>query len=110
MMGSWIPMRMRSGRCFTTAASACSPSSASVISGDYPADPQPPVCVYSCGLHLPLDDHRKSEHKSRALTDLRLDPDLAAVHLNDPLGDGQSQAGAALLARDRVVGLLKLLK
>ena len=33
---------------------------------------------------------------------LRLDPDLAAVHLNDPLGNGQSQAGAALLAGDGV--------
>ena len=32
------------------------------------------------------------------------------MHLNDPLGDRQSQAGAALLAGDRIVGLLKLLK
>jgi len=32
------------------------------------------------------------------------------VHLDDPFGDGQSQAGAALLARNRIVGLLKFLK
>src|SRR6516165_11372664 len=32
------------------------------------------------------------------------------MHLNDPFGDGQSQAGSTLLARDRIVGLLKLLK
>jgi len=30
--------------------------------------------------------------------------------INDPLGDGQPQAGAALLAGDGVVGLLELLK
>ena len=32
MIGSWISIRMRSGRCFATAASACSPFSASVTS------------------------------------------------------------------------------
>src|SRR5215469_10404741 len=67
-------------------------------------------CACSCCFHLPLDDHRKSEHKSRALTDLRLHPDLAAVHLNDALRYGEPQAGAALLACDRIVGLLELLK
>ena len=41
---------------------------------------------------------------------LRLDPNPSAMHLNDPLGDGQSQAGAAFLARNRIIGLLKLLK
>jgi hypothetical protein len=35
---------------------------------------------------------------------------FAAMHLDDTLGDGQPQAGAALLASDRIVGLLKLLK
>jgi hypothetical protein len=61
-------------------------------------------------LHLPLDDHRKTEHKSRALTDLRLDPDLAAVHLDDALGYSEAQAGATLLAGDSIVRLLELLK
>ena len=41
---------------------------------------------------------------------MRLNPDFTTVHLNNALGDGQSQAGAALLARNRIVGLLKLLK
>jgi hypothetical protein len=44
------------------------------------------------------------------MSQLRLDPDLTAVHLDNALGDGQSQAGAALLARDRIIGLLELLK
>ena len=61
-------------------------------------------------LHLSLNNHRKREGKRRALARLRLDPNPAAVHLNDALGYGESQAGAALLAGDRVVGLLKLLK
>ena len=32
------------------------------------------------------------------------------MHLNDPLRDGQSQAGTALLAGDGIIGLLELLK
>jgi hypothetical protein len=59
---------------------------------------------------LPLDDDGKRESKRRALAGLRLNPDLAAVHLNDALRYGESQAGAALLAGDGVIGLLKLLK
>jgi two-component system cell cycle response regulator DivK len=39
MLARWIPMRMRSGRAFATAASACSPSSASVISRQIKANP-----------------------------------------------------------------------
>jgi hypothetical protein len=41
---------------------------------------------------------------------MRLDPNLAAVHLNDALRDGESQASAALLAGDGIIGLLKLLE
>jgi hypothetical protein len=44
------------------------------------------------------------------LARLRLDPDLAAVHLDDAFGNGEPQAGAAFLTRDRIVGLLELLK
>ena len=32
------------------------------------------------------------------------------MHLDDALGDRESQPGAALLARDRIVGLLELLE
>jgi hypothetical protein len=39
---------------------------------------------------------------------LRLNPDLPAVHLDDALGDREAQAGAALLAGDGIIGLLKL--
>ena len=64
----------------------------------------------SYGLRLPLNDHRETERKRRALADLQLDPDLAAVHLDDALRYDESQAGAALLLGNRIVGLLELLK
>src|SRR5262249_19335306 len=60
--------------------------------------------------HLPLNDDRKRERERRTLTDLRLDPNPAAVHLDDALGYGETQAGAAFLAGDSIVGLLELLK
>jgi hypothetical protein len=41
---------------------------------------------------------------------LRLDPDLAAVHLDDALRYGEPQASAALLLGNGIVGLLELLK
>ena len=44
------------------------------------------------------------------MTRLRLDPDLAAVHLNDAFRYGESQAGATFLLGDGIVGLLELLK
>jgi hypothetical protein len=74
------------------------------------AHPAKETDLCSCGLHLPLDDNRKREGKRGALAGLRLDPDFAAVHFDDALRYGEPQAGAALLARDRIVGLLKLLK
>src|SRR5947208_15853861 len=40
-------------------------------------------CACSWGLHQPLNDHRERERKRRALARLRLDPDLAAMHLDD---------------------------
>src|SRR6516162_4757657 len=64
----------------------------------------------SCGLNLPLNDDRQRECKSRALAGLRLDPNPAAVHFNDALRYGETQAGAAFLAGDGIVGLLKFLK
>src|SRR6516164_7086475 len=64
----------------------------------------------SCGVHLPLNDHWEREGKRRALARLRLDPNPSAVHFDDPLRYCESQAGAALLAGDGIVGLLELLK
>src|SRR6266700_6429139 len=46
----------------------------------------------------------------RSLTRLGFDPDATTVHLDDALGDRQAEAGSALLARDRAVGLLELLE
>jgi len=37
-------------------------------------------------------------------------PNPSAVHLNDALQYGKLKAGAAFLAGDRILGLLKLLK
>src|SRR6516162_829537 len=64
----------------------------------------------SCGVHLPLNNHREREGECRALARLRLHPNPSAVHLNDALGYGKPQASATLFAGDRIVGLLKLLK
>src|SRR5262249_51074140 len=61
-------------------------------------------------VDLLLNDDRQCERKRRALAGLRLNPDFAPVHLNDALRYGKPQAGAALLAGDRIVGLLKLLE
>src|SRR6516164_2736027 len=121
MLGSWISIRMRSGRCFATAASACSPSSASVISQSVPASISRIIWRLSSSSSITsmrllmlappgLNVNRERESKRGALAGLRLDPDSAPVHLNDALRYGKSQAGAALLAGYRVVGLLKLLK
>src|SRR5262249_2224758 len=64
----------------------------------------------TCRLRLSLDNNREPEGKCRALARLRLDPDLAAVHLNDAFRYSEAQASAAFLAGDGIVGLLKLLK
>src|SRR5262249_58288133 len=112
---------MRSGRSFAIAASACSASSASVISQSIPPSRSRIIWRLSFSssitsmrlliwLHLPLNDDWKRESKSRTVAGLRLDANPSAVYLDDPLGYGKAQAGAALLAGDRTVGLLELLK
>src|SRR6516165_6946240 len=60
--------------------------------------------------YLPLDRDREREHKRRTVPRLGFDPNPAAMHLDDALRYSKPQAGAALLASDRVVGLLELLK
>jgi hypothetical protein len=57
-----------------------------------------------------LNNNRQCERERRALARLRLDPNPSAVHLNDALRYGETQASVALLAGDGVVRLLKLLK
>src|SRR5271166_402736 len=61
-------------------------------------------------VDLLLDDDWERESKRRALARLRLDPNLAAMHLDDALRYSEPQASAALLLGDGIVGLLKLLK
>ena len=48
------------------------------------------------GLGLAFDVDWQRELEGRALGDLGFDPQPAAVHLEDLLGDGEAQAGAAL--------------
>ena len=48
--------------------------------------------------------------EGRALTQGRLDPDAATVHLHDLLGDGESEAGAALGLSKGAVDLMELLE
>src|SRR6516165_1671518 len=67
-------------------------------------------CACSRRLHLPFHYHRERERKYRAFAGLRLDANSSAVYLDDALGDCESQASAALLTRDGIVGLLELLK
>ena len=45
-----------------------------------------------------------------SLAFLAFDPDAAAHEFDQPAGNGQSQAGAAVSARHRTVGLDKLLE
>jgi hypothetical protein len=46
----------------------------------------------------------------RALTQVRLDPDAAAVHLDNLLSDGKAETSAALGLGKRAVDLVKLIK
>ena len=41
---------------------------------------------------------------------VRVDPDAAVVEVDDAFGDGKAEAGAALGAGGRAVGLLELLE
>src|SRR5689334_15849645 len=61
-------------------------------------------------LDLVLDVDRYRERECRAFADLGLDPEAAAVHFDDALGDGEAEPGAALLLGGRGIGLLKLLE
>src|SRR2546425_12671477 len=59
---------------------------------------------------LCFDPHRQCETERRSLARLGFHPDPPAMHLDDALGDRQAEAGSALLARNRAVGLLELLE
>ncbi len=48
--------------------------------------------------------------ESRAAADFAFDPDAAAMHFDDVLGDGEAQAGAAQLAGARGVDAIEALK
>ena len=48
--------------------------------------------------------------KSRALADFAVDPDAAAVDLNEMLGDGETKAGAAGFARARGIDAIEALE
>src|SRR2546422_11381330 len=62
------------------------------------------------GLLLRLHPHRQREPEDRAVPRARFHPDAPPVQLDDPPGDGQPKARAALPARARAVGLLELLE
>ena len=108
MTGSWMSIRIRSGRCSAAAASAL----LAVLgldhlvagAGQQIAQDLPVVLLVldhenalaHARLRLLLDRDRKREREGRALPELGLDPDAAAVHLDDALGDREPEAGAAL--------------
>ena len=51
-----------------------------------------------------------SQKRTEALQQLRLDPNAAAVHLDDLLGDGEPEARAALRLGKGAVDLVELLE
>ena len=51
---------------------------------------------------------RQREREARALVELAVDEDAAAVLFDQRLGDGEAEAGAALAPRRRAVDLLEL--
>ena len=60
---------------------------------------------------LSFDRDGKREGEGRALARRSDSTQIRpAVHLDDALGDGETEAGAALLLGDRIVGLLELLE
>jgi hypothetical protein len=64
----------------------------------------------SCHPHLLLNPDRERKRKCRAFAHDRIYPNSSAMHLDDALGDSEPKARAALLAGNRIVGLLKLLE
>ena len=62
-------------------------------------------------LHLPFDAASAAVKENvEPSPSVGLDPQAAAVHLDDALGDGEAEPGAALLLGGRGVGLLELLE
>src|SRR5262245_45842275 len=57
-----------------------------------------------------LSTSRQLHLEGRTLTQGRLDPDAPTVHLHDLLGDGESEAGAALGLGKGAVDLMELLE
>ena len=54
--------------------------------------------------------HRECDEESRTFANLGLDPNSAAVHLDDPFRYRKPEPGTFFLAGLGIVGLLKLLK
>jgi hypothetical protein len=56
----------------------------------------PKVDIVQLYVDLLFNNNRESERERRALAGLRLHPDFAAVHFDDPLRYGEPQTSAAL--------------
>jgi hypothetical protein len=71
------------------------------------------LCWGSIGDHsFPriFHDPRWADREGRAFPRLALDRDVAARHLTEPLADREPEAGAAVFARRRCIGLGKFLE
>ena len=64
--------------------------------------------VIACGLRLLAED--RSEPEGGTFARHRFDVNAALHHFDQLLANGKTQAGAAVLARGRAVGLCKLVK
>ena len=77
-----------------------------------PRGPRRPGCAWLMVRPSPWRSTRTGTRKQKVepRAERRLDPDPAAVQLDDPLGDREPEPRAALLAGARAVGLLELLE
>src|SRR5262245_63538184 len=67
-------------------------------------------CALSCGGPPQFGTRGELHLEGRALPKRRFDPNAAAVHLHDLLGDGESKARAALGLGKRAVNLVELIE
>src|SRR5262245_25566817 len=79
-------------------------------SADCPFDLRPPGCSRSSVSNLLFDVEWHGERERGPLPQLGFNPQPAAMHLNDALGNRKPEPGAAFLLSDGRIRLLKLLK
>src|SRR5262249_34027089 len=75
-----------------------------------PPGPLRQGCACSWLANLSFDFHRNRKRERRTLADIRLNPNTAAVHPDDALGDRQAETSSAFPFGCNVIRLLELLE